>query len=84
MDNKEIRALHDGFVQKRTWHRVRWISGKHIGKFDVFTDEDLEENKAFVDVIETFKTDMCTSGPSYAFGITSEEKILEWIKGNKR
>ena len=82
--DKEMQAKHAGFVNKRTWHKVRWIKGQHNGRFDLFTDEDLAENKGSVEIIETISVDMCASGVSYAFGMTDEEKIDGWIKENKR
>ena len=80
----EMQAKHAGFVNKRTWHKVRWIKGRHEGKFDLFTDEDLAENKDSVEVVETVRADMCASGISYAFGMTPEEKIDEWIRQNRK
>lgn len=74
---------HTGFMQKRTWHKIKWIKGKHEGRFDIFDDEDLEKYKNGVEVIETFKTDLCTTGVSMEFGKTSKEKIDEWIRENK-
>ena len=83
-DIEEMRALHDGFVQKRTWYKVKWVSGKHAGKADLFTDEDLQEHRNSVEIVETFKTDKCTTGVSYGFGCTPEEKIDQWITNNKK
>ena len=79
----EIRAKHEGFVQKRTWHKIKWTRGDHAGKFDVFDDDDLAKYKDFVEVVETFKTDLCATGVSYAFGRTSEEQINKWIRENR-
>jgi len=75
---------HDGFVQKRTWHKIRWTAGIHKGKYDIFDDEDLEKNRNDVDVMETFRTDMCAAGVSMDFGKTPEDKIDGWIKENRR
>ena len=83
-DIKEMRALHEGFVQKRTWHKIKWIKGKHAGKIDLFTEEDLQDHKDSVEIIETFKTDKCATGVSYDFGSTPQAKIDEWIKNNKK
>ncbi len=84
----EMKALHNGFVQKRTWHKIKWLRNlpnkNYAGKFDLFTDEDLERYKEFVEVIETFKTDKCATGVSYDFGMTSKEKINEWIRSNRK
>jgi len=82
--DKEMQAKHAGFVNKRVWHKVRWTKGPHLGRFDLFTDEDLAEHKDSVEVIETVKADMCASGVSYAFGMTPEEKIDEWILQNRK
>lgn len=79
-----IHALHEGFVQKRTWHKIKWISGIHKGKFDLFDGDDLEKYRDSVQIIETFKTDMCSAGVSMDFGRIPEEKIDRWIKENKR
>ena len=80
----DLPAEHFGLTQTRTWHKVKWISGKHAGKADLFTDEDLQEHKDSVEIMETFKTDKCTTGVSYSFGCTSEEKIDQWITNNKK
>lgn len=79
-----MKALHEGFVQKRTWHKVTWTKGKHAGKYDIFDDEDLNKYKDSIRIIETFKTDMCSAGVSMEFGRTTEDKIDKWIKENKR
>lgn len=79
-----MKALHDGFVQKRTWHKIRWISGPYTGSFDIFDDDDLAKNKGSVEIIETFRTDMCAAGVSMNFGRTGEDKIDAWIRENKR
>ena len=83
-DINDMKALHEGYVQKRTWHKIRWTSGKHTGGYDIFDDEDLAKNRDSVEVVETFKTDMCSAGVSMDFGRTNEEKIDKWIKENKR
>ena len=75
---------HMGFVQKRTWHKIKWIKGENEGKIDLFDDEDLVKYRDFVKVLETFKTDMCTTGVAFGFGRTSEDQIDKWIKENKR
>ncbi len=80
----EMKSLHDGFVQKRTWHKIKWLKGQHKGKFDLFDDDDLQKHRDSVQIIETFKTDMCSAGVSMDFGRTPEEKIDKWIKENKR
>ena len=79
-----MKSLHEGFVQKRTWHKIRWISGKHMGCFDIFDEQDLEKNKSDVEVIETFRTDLCAAGVSMEFGRTREENIDSWIRENRR
>ncbi|MBI2138685.1 hypothetical protein HYU13_03795 [Candidatus Woesearchaeota archaeon] len=78
---------HMGFVQKRTWHKIKWLKNpakmRVEGKFDIFDDEDLAKYKDFVEVIETFRTDMCATGVGYDFGKTDEGKIDAWIRENK-
>ncbi|HLC76828.1 MAG TPA: hypothetical protein VJH04_01350 [archaeon] len=83
-DFKEMQASHKGFVEKRTWHKIKWTTGDHKGKFDLFDDEDLAKHKDSVHVVETFKTDMCTTGVTFGFGRTSEEHVDKWIRENKR
>ncbi|MBS3050784.1 MAG: hypothetical protein J4400_01410 [Candidatus Aenigmarchaeota archaeon] len=80
----DMHALHEGSVQKRTWHKIKWTKGAHAGRYDIFDDEDLAKNKNDVEIIETFKTDMCAAGVSMEFGRTPEDKIDKWIKENKR
>lgn len=74
---------HMGFVQKRTWHKIKWTNGQHAGKFDIFDDDDMKKHKGEVEIVETFRTDMCAAGVSYAFGKTSEETIDTWIRENR-
>jgi hypothetical protein len=80
----EIKARHNGFFESRTWHKVRWKKGKHEGKFDLFTDEDLEKHNDEVNVITAFKTEKCATGVPFSFGKTTEQQIDEWININKR
>ncbi len=80
----EMQARHKGFVEKRTWHKIKWIKGRHEGRFDIFDDEDLKKNKDSVEIIETFQTEKCATGVSYDFGRTSEDQINEWVKENRR
>lgn len=80
----EMQARHKGFVEKRTWHKVKWTKGQYEGKFDIFDDEDLKKNKDSVEVIETFQTEKCATGVPFGFGRTSKDQIDKWIKENKR
>ena len=80
----EMQAKHKGFVEKRTWYKIKWTKGKHEGKFDIFDDEDLKKNKDSVKIIKTFHTEKCATGVSFDFGSTPEEQIDKWIKENKR
>ena len=84
----EMQAKHAGFVEKRIWHKIRWVKnppGKNFeGRSDIFDDEDLKKYKEFASVIETFKTDKCATGVSMDFGRTNEENIDEWIRNNRR
>ena len=79
-----MRALHEGFVKKRTWHKIKWTKGEHKDKFDIFDDDDLSKNKDVVEIIETFRTEMCSTGVSYGFGKSSQDKIDNWIKENRK
>ncbi len=78
---------HMGFVQKRTWHKIKWLTNppkmQVEGKFDIFDDDDLAKYGGFVEVVEAFKTDMCAAGVSMEFGKTPLEKIDEWIRENR-
>lgn len=87
-DIEEMRALHDGFVQKREWHKIKWLKNppnmQVEGKLDIFDGEDLAKYRDFVEVMETFRTDMCATGLAFGFGKSSLEEIDAWIKENKR
>ena len=80
----EMQAKHKGYVEKRTWHKIRWTKGEHNGKADIFDDDDLKKHRDSVQLIETFKTEMCATGVSFDFGKTSEENIDKWIRENRR
>ena len=80
----DMQARHKGYVEKRTWHKIKWTKGQHEGKFDIFDDEDLAKHKNDVQIVETFQADKCATGVSFDFGGTPEEKIDKWIKENKR
>lgn len=75
---------HMGFVQKKTWHKIKWVKGEHEGMFDIFDDEDLTKYKDSIEVVETFETDLCAAGVAMEFGKTSEDKIDAWVRENKR
>ncbi len=81
---EEMKARHKGFFESRTWHKILWKTVANKGKFDLFTDEDLEKYGNEVNVIATFRTEKCSTGVPFSFGKSTEEQIDDWIKKNKR
>lgn len=88
----DMPAEHRGFVEKRAWHKIRWVKNPYPGrseweyiegKFDLMTDEDLENFRNFVEVIKTIGVPKCETGLSLRFGATSEDEIDAWIKNHE-
>lgn len=77
---------HRGFVDKRTWYKVKWIknppSEKLEGKIDLVREEDFAEIKRFVEILESVRTEKCAAGICLGYGKTSEKEIDMWIREN--
>ncbi len=88
----DFPAEHKGFVEKRKWYKVRWLKNPHPdnpgwkgieGKADMMMEEDYDNFKQFVDVLDTIVTAKCNTAPGLRFGATPEEVIDKWVAENK-
>ena len=87
-----LPAEHKGFIEKRLWHKVRWVDNPHpgdakwdniAGKTDLMMDEDLKNYKDSVEILDSVKTEKCETGLAIRFGVTNESGIDNWIKRHK-
>ena len=82
---------HKGFTEKRRWYKIRWTKNPHPdrkewnnieGKTDLMMQEDYDNYKDCVEIMETVTVPMCTTAPVLRFGTITDDAINDWIKTN--
>ena len=84
---KPLPPEHFGTQLKRTWFKVRWNEHANqnlVGKLDLLTQEQLDRQKNYAEVLVSIEVEKCVGGTPMGFGKWGEEKVEDWIRLNRK